>query len=183
MSIPLSLIRGNFFVDRGSKINTATITNTDIYMNTDGTGILDMGGAVIQNAGTPSLTAPNPGDVVNIAYLQQYTSPTTGTGGTATQTVYTATLSGVIWSSPNISILTGTLFINIKSTTTGGPCATFSVSKSTSSSLANPIRLSSSSGNSTNEKLSLRWLANTTIQFSKSGSGYNGTYQIVLTIL
>jgi hypothetical protein len=181
MSIPISLMRGNYYLDCNSRINTSTITNTNIYMKNDGSGVLDMGGAVIHNAGTPSIISPNLTDVVNVQFLQQYI-------GQATSNVYQLVLSGTIWSVPtSLSLTSGSLFINIRALnidgSAGGPSATFSVSKSTSSITGNPTRITSCGGLNTGEKLMVRWLSNSNIQFQKTGSNYDGTYEVQFTLL
>lgn len=100
MSIPISLMRGTYKLDCGSNVNNSTITNTNIYMKTDGTGIINMNGAIIKNGGTPSLVSPSPGDIVNVQYLQQYT------GTSASSNIYTVILSGTSLATPFSTITT-----------------------------------------------------------------------------
>ena len=260
MSIPISLMRGTYKLDCGSNVNNSTITNTNIYMRSDGSGIINMNGAIIQNGGTPSLVSPNPGDIVNVQYLQQYTGTSSsnnvytvilngtsiatpfstvtttvisssatinnGTigvagniltiGGTITDTfavgmVLTGTnvLSGTVILSiidtthflvdqtqlvvatqiqgqsiinNNLNILSGAVYINMVALnidgSTGGPSATFTASKTTAGVDGNSTRLTMCGGLGTGERLRMYWSSGNTIQFSKTGINYNGTYQI-----
>lgn len=100
MSIPISLMRGNYNLDCGAKVNNATITNTDIYMRSDGSGIINMNGAIISNGGTANINAPNPGDLVNVQFLQQYT------GTSSSNNTYTVILNGTSIATPFSTVTT-----------------------------------------------------------------------------
>lgn len=255
----ISLNRGNYYLDCNTRINTATITNANIYMASNGSGVLDMGGAVITNSGTPSISSPNPKDVVNVQFLQQYTGQSTTnitysvylTGTTASTPYYNSTatasqatiagtvltLSGTIQgvfavgmtlqgtgvtngttivsfgtgnggigtynlsvsqtvSTPivltgtkqtTLNLTSGALFASIVALnvdgSAGGPSATFSSSKTTSSSTGNVTRLSNCAGLNTGETLRMHWLAGSNLQFSKTGLFYNGTYNIQINVI
>lgn len=265
MSIPISLMRGNYNLDCRSKVNNATITNTNIYMNPDGSGIINMNGAIISSGGTPSLANPNPGDIVNVQFLQQYTGISSSNNiytvilnGTSIATPFSTTTTTVVSSSATINngtigiggniltiggtitgifavgmtlsgtnVLPGTIITSIIDLThflvdqtqlvpatqiqgqssvntnlviqsgavyinmvalnvdgsTGGPSATFTACKTTSGVDGNSSRLSSCGGISTKERIRMYWYSGNTIQFSKTGINYNGTYQVQLNIL
>ena len=67
-------------------------------------------------------------------------------------------------------------FISVVNSVNNGPSAIFVISKNAAGTIGFTSRLLSVRGITTLETLSLRWLANSGIELSKSGSGYDGTY-------
>lgn len=265
MSIPISLMRGNYNLDCGAKVNNATITNTDIYMKQDGSGIINMGGAIIHSVGTANIANPNPTDVVNVQFLQQYTGTSSNNNtyivilnGTSISTPFSTVTTTVVSSSAtinngtigiggniltisgnitgtfavgmtltgtlvlpetkiteiidtthflvdqtqlvpatqiqgqssvntNLNIQSGALYINMVALnvdeSSGGPSATFTACKTTSSVDGSHSRLSSCGGIGTGERLKMYWNAGNTIQFAKTGINYNGSYELMINVL
>lgn len=72
----------------------------------------------------------------------------------------------------------GTFDILISNVVSGGPCAKFTIAKNNPSRNASIQRWNSCSGNTTNERLELRWLPSTGIEIRKNGVNYDGSYKI-----
>lgn len=171
MSIPISLMRGNFYIDCGGKMNNSTITNSNIYMRNDGSGILTMGGAKITNVALPT----NPSDVATKNYVDTFLG---GGSGSIIQVTLTGTSYSVV--SP---VLSGTVTLNVKNSISGGPSAIFNICKNEQLLIGNPTRTCSCAGLNTYERLQIRWLANSGIELRKTGVNYNGIYNITLVYL
>lgn len=166
MSAPvtISLIRGSLYLDCGSLVNKSTITNSSIYTST-----INMNGGVITNLGVPvNLT-----DSVNKQYVDDLVSGVNTIYITLTNTVYT-TVS---------SFTSGTATLDVKNVVSGGPSATFNISKNDQTRFANPTRLTSQAGNTTNEKLEIDWSPNGPLRIKKTGTNYDGQYKIILNIV
>lgn len=89
----------------------------------------------------------------------------------------TVTLTSTGWT--NISLLTrGSYTINVMGLLPGSPCAIFMVSKAYAAENVNVSRMVSSSGQTTSERLAVRWLANQPMQLSKDGVSWDGLYNI-----
>jgi hypothetical protein len=147
---------------------TANITcNSTVSNSTIITSSIDMNGAVITNGGTPV----NPGDLVNKAYADALVISASGSvistvTVTLTSTTYTTVISNTV----------GCFTISVKNVITGGPCATFTLTKNVASKGGNITRTSSSAGLNTYERLSMLWAVNGGIQLKKTGTNYDGTY-------
>lgn len=127
-----------------------------------------MNGQVITNHGTPT----NPLEVANKQYVDSVSGG--GGGGIPVTTVnlidqnYTLVLN----------TLSGSLLILVKNLVSGGPSATFLASKSESYMEASISRLTTSSGNASNERLRIKWDINSGISLRKTGNNYNGQYYV-----
>lgn len=163
-------MRGNFYTDCGGKMNNSTITNSNIYMKNDGSGILTMGGAKITNVALPT----NPSDVAT----KNYVDISTGNVSSIIQVTLTGTNYSLITSS-----LSGVVSLSIKNSVSGGPSAIFNISKNEQLVIGNPTRISSSAGLNTYERLKIRWLANSGLELQKTGNNYDGIYNVSLTYL
>jgi hypothetical protein len=172
MSIPISLMRGNFYIDCGGKVNNSTITDSNIYMKNDGSGILNMSGAKITNVALPT----DPSDVANKNYVDTFLGG--GGGGSIIPITLTGTNYSLITSS-----LSGVVTLTIKNSVSGGPSAIFNISKNEQLLIGNPTRISSSAGLNTYERLQIRWLANSGLELRKTGNNYDGIYNVILSIL
>ena len=146
------LTRGTQIISCNSQIINSSITTSSIDMNSQ----------VITSIGTPV----NPNDSVPKNYIDNLIA------------IKIITLSGTNYTTilPNLS---GDLTISIVSLVTNGPCGKFFICKADqNNNTAHSIRVNSSSGTTTLEKLQIRWLANTGIQLSKTGINYDGQYRI-----
>lgn len=147
--------RGTYIIECNSKVKNSSITESTI----------DMDGGVITNHGIPI----NGTDVVNKDYVDSAT-------GTGIPTV-TITLSGTSF----VTILSeqkGDIFISVKNIITNGPSASFQLSKSEASKQSSYVRMSSSAGLNTQEKLDIRWSPNSGIELKKTGVNYDGDYKV-----
>lgn len=142
-----------------SKTN-ACITNGKIHNSS-----IDMGGGVITNHSTPI----NPTDVVNKDYADNLQSNLPFIVVTLSSTFYTSILN----------TFKGNYTIIITNIIENGPCATFSISKRNPNKLSSYIRTSSDAGETTLERLDIRWNANSPIELHKTGLNYDGDYKIV----
>lgn len=159
----ISLMRGNFYLDCNAKISNSNINTSRITSSS-----IDMNGAIISNTGTPT----QPTDSVNKAYVDN----ALGITSSAIQIVLTGTSYSNI-----ITSTSGSVIIVIKNIIANGPSATFNISKNSSSISANPLRLTSSAGIGTFEKLMVRWNAGGPLQVKKTGVNYDGVYNVVIT--
>lgn len=159
----ISLMRGNFYLDCNAKIMNSSVNSSRISASS-----IDMNGAIITNTGTPI----QPTDSVNKAYVDN----AVGNTSSAIQVTLTGTNYSTI-----ISSTSGSVIIVIKNIIANGPCATFNISKNSSSVSGNPLRLTSSAGLVTFEKLMIKWDAGSPLQLKKTGSNYDGVYNIILT--
>lgn len=139
-------------------INRGVVTNSSITASS-----LDMNSLRITSVATPQ----NSTDAANKLYVDNL------------QVVYyTITLNGIAATVVN-SITSGSYNIVVTSQVSNGPCATFQVSKSSSSINGTGMsRLTSSAGITTNERILVTWPSYSGIRVAKTGAGYNGNYTI-----
>jgi hypothetical protein len=140
-------------------VDSSAITNSTI----------DMNNGVITTHGTPI----NSLDVVNKNYID-----------TRIKT-FTLTLAGTNYTSivlpPSTQLLTGNFYISVNYiSSANGPNATFFINKSDQTAVGTIFRVSSSAGKTTLERLMINWPSNSTPSIHKTGTQYNGTYQIVV---
>lgn len=159
----ISLMRGNFYLDCNAKIMNSTVNSSTITSSS-----IDMNGAIITNTGTPT----QPTDSVNKAYVDN----ALGVTSSAIQITLTGTSYSTI-----ITSTSGSVIIVIKNIIANGPSATFNISKNSSSVAGNPLRLTSSAGLVTEEKLMVRWTSGGPLEVKKTGVNYNGVYNVVIT--
>ena len=134
------------------------------------TSTIDMNNGVITNHNKPI----NSTDVVNKIYLDERIN------------VFTINLTGTspsnILPPPLLSpILTGSLLINVVAISSpNGPSATFQLNKSNSSQIGSIHRTNTSAGTTSLERLMITWGVSSTPQLYKTGTNYDGIYQIFL---
>jgi len=153
MSFAIS--RGTHIIDCNGSVINSSISNSSINMN----------GEVITSHGSPV----NPNDVVNKAYVDSLASGIPQIDINLNSVNFTEILP---------TVLSGELSIFIKNLVSGGPSASFQLSKSESSRFPSYIRTSSSSGISTNERLEMKWDPNSGVELRKNGVNYDGQYRI-----
>lgn len=144
--------RANHITTCGGQVTNSIITNSSV----------DMNGNIITNHGTPI----NDTDVVNKAYVDNNGIPNILINllGTSYTTI--------------LSYLEGNIQITVKNLISGGPSASFNISKSEQTRYMHYIRLTSSAGINTEEKLEIRWNLNSNIELRKTGNNYDGQYRI-----
>lgn len=86
-------------------------------------------------------------------------------------------LNGVSYTSV-IGNTKGSFMVAIINKVTGGPAATFSISKNEAQASPSITRISNSPGLTTNESLILQWNPNGPLQVMKNGTNYDGEYII-----
>ena len=138
------------------------IRNGSIYTTT-----IDMGNGVITTHGTPVSGL----DVVNKDYCDNNNS------GSSIPS-FNITLSGQTWNNILPTTYEGDITLSVKNSVSNGPSARFSLCKSEASRQASIIRWNSMAGLTTEERLEVRWLANSGIEIRKNGPGYDGSYTI-----
>ena len=145
----------------GFSRSNATIVRGSVYESD-----IDMQGKVIINHGEPN------GDlnVVNKYYCDNNRTP-------LQITTLVVELSGTSWSDI-INAYIGDFQISVVNIVTDGPCANFTASKNNQSRGGVVSRWSSISGISSEERLEVRWLANSVVQLRKNGTGYSGMYTV-----
>jgi hypothetical protein len=144
------------FSKSNSRIQNGSIINSSI----------DMQGGVIINHTVPS----NNTDVVNKFYCDNNSNNVIPS--------FNITLSGVLWTTDVFLAQEGLFKINVRNGMTGGPCASFELSKNHPSRGASIIRHTSGAGVLAEERLEIRWLPNSGIDIRKTGVNYDGTYTI-----
>lgn len=122
---------------------------------------IDMNGNTITSIGNIT----NGTDAVNKNYVDSLIGITTVT---LSSTSYTTILN----------FLEGDFIIQVKNIISGGPSAKFMVTKSDPSKGMHCIRLNSSAGLITLEKLELRWLVSGYIELRKTDVNYDGQYRV-----
>lgn len=160
MSTRISLMRGNFYLDCGAKIRKSVITDSSI----------DMNGKVITNGGNPI----DPSDLATKNYVDIATGNVNA--------IIPVTLTNTNWSTVLVSTQ-GTVRMIVKNVILNGPCATFDISKNISNTIADPIRTSSCAGATTQERLQIRWLSGQPLEMRKTGTSYNGVYNVIVSYL
>jgi hypothetical protein len=137
----------------GGYVDSTTITDSNIDMN---------------DKKITTLADPvNPQDAVNLRTMSTFLG--------SSFVLYNINLSGTSFSSFS-DVTRGAYSISINGTVEGMPCATFHISKSSSSTFGLAQRTSSSFGSGTEERLSIRWFSNGFPELSKSGAGHDGLY-------
>lgn len=154
-------MRGNFYLDCNAKIMNSTVNTSKITASS-----IDMNGAIITNTGTPT----QPTDSANKAYVDNAL-------GIVASSAIQITLSGTNYSTI-ITSTSGSVMLVIKNIIAGGPSATFNISKNDSSVTGNPLRLTSSAGIGTFEKLMIKWDSGGPLQLQKTGINYDGIYNV-----
>ena len=141
------------------------ITEDGIIRNSDiNTSTIDMNNGVITTHGTPV----NDLDVVNKIYVDNRIK------------TFTINLSGTSPTVLPIAILKGSLNINIFSIINNGPTASFNLNKSYVSINGAIHRTNASAGQSSYERLMMDWPSGSNPRIYKTGSNYDGIYQIFL---
>jgi hypothetical protein len=161
--------KGTIALDCSSTINNSTVTNTGISSSSITTSTIDMGGNVITNSGTPI----NPGDLANKAYVDSLSSA----AGLLVSITLTGTTPTTI-----VSDLAGSVMLTIKNTISGGPGATFMVSKNESTRYPSMTRTSSSAGLVSFERLKIVWDPGQPLKLFKTGLNYDGLYKCKLIL-
>lgn len=92
--------------------------------------------------------------------------------------IYNITLTGTAWTLVTSTFLKGALKVSVTNDVTNGPNATFHMVKSEPTRPQNSNRLSAAPGLSTGEQLKSRWEPNTGIEIHKTGTNYDGSYQV-----
>jgi hypothetical protein len=146
------------FVSNGI-IEDGIVRGSDINTST-----IDMNNGVITTHGTPI----NNLDVVNKAYVD------------ARIKTFTINLSGTSPVVLPISILKGSLSVNIFSIVNDGPTASFNINKSYTSINGAIHRTNTSAGQTSYERLMMDWPSGGSPRIYKTGSNYDGIYQIFL---
>jgi hypothetical protein len=94
---------------------------------------------------------------------------------------FTVNLNGTAPTTISGSILTGAFTVEVTAIVSNGPCATFQISKNSTGSFPSIMRLTSSAGALSNERLLISWPPNSSIQISKTGVNYNGQFQLKIS--
>ena len=149
------------FSNTNSRIKNGSIYSSTIDMGTTGGST-----GVITNHGTPVTGL----DVVNKAYCDNNNN-----SGIPS---FNITLSGQTWNNILPTTYEGDITLSVKNSVSNGPSARFSLCKSEASRQASIIRWNSMAGLTTEERLEVRWLANSGIEIRKNGPGYDGSYTI-----
>jgi len=144
------------FSNNNSKIQRGVIYDSSI----------DMQSRIIINHGVPS----NNTDVVNKFYCDNNSNNVIPS--------FNITLLGTLWTTDVFLAQEGLFKINVRNGMSGGPCASFEVSKNHPSRGASILRNTSGAGLTTEERLEIRWLPSSGIDIRKTGSNYDGTYTI-----
>lgn len=158
MTTPISLMRGNFYLECGAKVTNSEITTSTINMD----------GGVITNNGTPT----NPGDLATKSYVDTVVG---------VSNIVVVTLTGTNYSTV-VSNTTGAYMLAIKNVVSGGPSGMFSICKNISTNYADPMRMNSSAGITTKERLEINWAPSGPLQLKKTGVNYDGDYTITMVI-
>lgn len=146
------------FVSNGI-IEDGIVRNSDINTST-----IDMNNGVITTHGTPV----NNLDVVNKLYIDNRIK------------TFTINLSGTSPTVLPISITKGSLTLSIFSIINNGPTASFNLNKSYTSINGAIHRTNASAGQSSYERLMMDWPSGGTPRIYKTGTNYDGIYQIFL---
>jgi hypothetical protein len=125
-----------------------------------------MSGGIISSHGSPVIAT----DVVNKGYVDSIFE--------ANFLNLNVTLINTDWVNIPMSVLTGQTRISVKNSVIDGPSASFDLSKSRANSGACISRISSIAGETTYERLEIRWLVGSTISIRKTGNNYNGLYNL-----
>ena len=147
--------RANHIIECNGKVKDSTITSSSI----------DMNGAVITSHSQPI----NDTDVVNKEYVDEKI------------TTITVTLTGISYSQIS-SAQSGVIDIHVKNIIPDGPSASFNLVKSSPSMNPGFVRFASCAGDTTGEKLKLRWSPGSGIEIRKTGLGYDGDYKVRYTL-
>jgi hypothetical protein len=111
-------------------------------------------------------------DVANKRYVDNNSGG--GGGGTSINVILTGTgYTDIILQTE------GSFVVSVKNTMSNGPSASFMISKSSPTRGCSVTRVTSCSGDSTYEKLDIKWDSNDYIKLHKTGSSYDGTYKVV----
>jgi hypothetical protein len=158
-----SLFKGTSTITCNSTVSNSTVTNTVISTSSINTSTIDMGGNIITSAGTPI----NQTDVATKGYVDQ-------TNPVFTNTITLTGLATTIM----INKTSGCFIISIKNIISGGPSATFTLSKNDSTRQPSLSRTNSSAGLGTLERLFIVWDPGQYPKLYKTGINYDGTYTV-----
>lgn len=153
--------RGRYYIECNSNIANSQIINSEI----------DMNGGVITSHGTPI----NATDVVNKDYLETYVL-------NELPPIITVALTGTIFTLVTPE-QTGVFKIYVKTLVANGPSAQFELSKSSATQQPCISRTLSSSAETTNEKLLVKWDPEDGIYLRKTGANYDGNYRCKLDFI
>lgn len=149
----------NGIIENG-KVRNSEITTSTIDMNND----------IIHSHAQPILDS----DVVNKIYVDNRIR-------SLTINLLNTSPSFLLLPPSSSTILSGSLIINIVYISgSNGPSATFHLNKSNVSASGSIHRTNVSAGSSTLERLMMSWLPNESPKIYKTGSNYNGLYQIFI---
>lgn len=130
---------------------------------------IDMDNGIITSHADPIL----PYDVANKNYVD--TQISLSSGGITTLNIM---LTGTTYVTA-ITSLKGSYNITVSSTVTNSPYAQFvAVKNDQTANLTSIDRTASRAGITTSERLIMRWLSNSNLEISKTGTGYDGQYTI-----
>lgn len=153
--------RGRYYIECNSNIANSQIINSEI----------DMNGGVITSHGTPV----NATDVVNKDYIETYVL-------NALPPIITIVLTGTSY-----TLLTAETFgvfkIYVRTLVANGPSATFELSKSAATQQPSISRTSSTAGDTTFERLDVKWDPENGIYLKKTGINYDGNYRCKLDFI
>jgi hypothetical protein len=139
-----------------------SVTNSTVSNSSITTSSINMNGNVITNHSTPI----SPTDVVNKFYVDNLIKE------------FLITLTSTGYTVISNDILSGMITVNVRNIVEKGPCASFNVSKPSNTRQMSYIRTNSSSGETSGEKLVLRWLPGQPIELKKTGLSYDGVYRV-----
>lgn len=149
--------RGNYIVQDGQILNSH----------------IDMNNGIIINHENPI----NDTDVANKRYVDQTISNIALDSIIISDVILLGT--DYITISDNLS---GVYTISVRNIISGGPCGKWNAIKNDSYKNNKPDRVFSSAGLNTEERLELRWNANTGIELKKTGNNYDGQYRVTITL-
>lgn len=152
-----AFIKGTAHVT-GGIVQNVDITNSSITMSEN----LDMGNNQIDNVADPT----EPLDAVNLQYLQANAA-----------VVSTITLTGTAWTTIS-SATFGSFIITVTPVVLSGPAYVFHIIKNLASKNYAYQDKRGMRGDTSFERLELRWESASGIQLRKTGSGYDGDYTV-----